>query len=121
MSRTRVMLATAIAALCATAACAGPNVPVSSSVGGSSAPTAPVGAVVTLANVSFGPAVVTIRPGEAVEWKWEDNGIPHNVTFATAHSATMTTGTWYRTFDTRGVYVYRCTLHATMIGTVIVR
>jgi plastocyanin len=121
MSRTRLSLVAVTVALCATAACASPNVPVSSASGGSSTPTAPVAAVVTLAHVSFGPSVVTINAGQAVEWVWADNGIPHNVTFASVHSATQTTGKWYRTFNSPGVYPYRCTIHASMTGAVIVR
>lgn len=121
MSRTRVLLLAATLALAvAAAACAPPNLPVSSSSGGQSDAGRPVAAVVTLVHSSFGPSVVRIHAGETVKWVWEDYGIPHNVTFATVHSATMTTGTFYRTFEVPGVYPYRCTLQAHMVGTVIV-
>jgi plastocyanin len=120
MSRTRAALSAAAVALLG-AACAQPNLPVSSASGATEPPHGSPAAVVTLVHSSFGPSVVTIRPGETVEWVWDDGGIPHNVTFATFHSATITTGTYYHTFVSPGVYPYRSTLDATMVGTVIVR
>jgi len=79
-----------------------------------------VSAVVVLKNVSFNPSVVTISVGQTVEWVWEDNPIPHNVTFDDFASPTQQTGTFFHTFNAPGVYHYRCTIHATMVGTVVV-
>ncbi len=121
MSRTKAMLVGAVLLLLTTAACAQPNLPVSYSSGEPSGPHPNPAAVVTLVNSSFGPGLVTINAGQTVEWVWDDGGIPHNVTFPTFHSATMTSGTFYHTFDTPGVYTYHCTLHANMVGTVVVR
>jgi plastocyanin len=120
-----------------------PNVPVSSARGDSGPNAAPVGAVVTLANVSFAPATVTVSAGQSVEWEWEDGSVPHNVTFTSYqpprstlsgtyrstvvirvpgfHSATQTSGTYYHTFSIPGTYKYRCTIHADMFGQVVVR
>jgi plastocyanin len=80
-----------------------------------------VAATVTLVNVSFAPAVVSIQAGQTVEWKWQDAQTPHNVTFDTFHSATKTTGTYFHTFNTPGVYSYFCSIHINMVGTVVVR
>lgn len=144
MSRIRPLLAVPLVAGFVLAACgSSPNVPLSSATGNSGPSGAPVGAVVTIANVSFAPAKVTISPGQSVEWVWDNDAIPHNVTstsFQPArssaagsnqstiivrvpgfHSATQTTGTYFHTFTVPGVYNYRCTVHATMFGQVIVR
>jgi plastocyanin len=101
-------------------------VPVASACSsGSSAPTTsaahgPVGVVVTLKFVAFAPQNVTVRVGQAVEWKWEDAPVPHNVTFANFHSPTQATGTFFHTFTQPGTYPYRCTIHSDMTGTVVV-
>lgn len=123
MTGRRLTLIAATLALAATAACSSDqNVPVQSSSGsGAASPSGSPAATVTLIHVSFAPATVTIHPGQTVEWKWDDGQIPHNVTFDTFHSATITTGTYFHTFDTPGVYRYRCTIHINMIGTVVVR
>ena len=120
MFRIRLVLVLPLSVLAA--ACSStPNVPYqpggSSSLASASTPPA---AIVTLANVSFAPAVVTINAGQTVEWVWNDAPIPHNVTFATFRSPTKITGTFFHTFDVPGTYRYRCTIHATMFGTVIV-
>jgi plastocyanin len=43
------------------------------------------------------------------------------VTFDTFNSSTKITGTYFHTFNTPGVYSYRCTIHINMVGTVVVR
>jgi plastocyanin len=123
MTGRRLTLIAATLALAVTAACSSDrNEPVQTSSGSDGSPQpGSVAATVTLVHVSFAPAVVTINAGQTVEWKWDDGQIPHNVTFDTFHSATMITGTYFHTFDTPGVYAYRCTIHINMIGTVIVR
>jgi plastocyanin len=111
-------------ALVATAACSSAqNVPVQSASGSSDSPpaTGPVAATVTLIHTSFAPTVVTINAGQTVEWKWDDGQVPHNVTFDTFHSSTKIAGTYFHTFDSPGVYDYRCTIHINMVGTVVVR
>jgi len=125
MTRHRLtMIAAALTLAVATAACSAvQNVPVQSASGSSDSPraTAPVAATVTLVNTSFAPAVVTINAGQTVEWKWNDGQVPHNVTFDTFRSSTKITGTYFHTFDSPGVYPYRCTIHINMAGTVVVR
>lgn len=100
----------------------GGNVPVSTSahLQPTPRPAGAVSAVVVLHYFSFGPAVVRIKPGQTVEWIWEDPGVPHNVTFAGFHSQTKTAGVYYHTFSNPGTYRYRCTLHQTMTGEVVV-
>lgn len=104
----------------AASACAmGGNVPVSKETP-TPRPSGKVKAVVVLQHFSFGPAVVKIKPGQTVEWVWQDPGVPHNVTFAGFHSSTKTAGVYYHTFTQAGTYRYRCTLHYNMRGEIIV-
>ncbi len=120
----RLALMAATCALAATAACSSAqNVPVQSVSGSSDSPpaTGPVAATVTLINTSFAPSVIAIDAGQTVEWKWDDGQVPHNVTFDTFHSSTKIAGTYFHTFNTPGVYNYRCTIHINMVGTVVVR
>lgn len=77
-------------------------------------------AVVELKFVSFLPGRVTIHVGQTVEWKWEDSPVAHNVTFANFSTPTQADGTFFHTFDKAGTYTYRCTVHATMTGEVVV-
>jgi plastocyanin len=117
-------LIAATIALVATAACSSTqNIPVQSASGSSDSPppAGPVAATVTLVHTSFAPSVVTIHPGQTVEWKWDDGQVPHNVTFDGFHSSTKIAGTYFHTFDTPGVYNYRCTIHINMVGMVVVR
>ncbi|MGH9060196.1 MAG: cupredoxin domain-containing protein [Acidimicrobiales bacterium] len=106
-----------------TSACAmGGNVPLAS-LKSKTNPTAPgpVAKVVVLEHFSFGPSLVTINPGQTVEWIWRDPGVPHNVTFANFQSLTKTAGVYFHTFTKPGTYSYRCTLHYDMKATVVVR
>lgn len=124
MNGHRLALIAATVALAATTACSSvQNVPVQTASGSSDSPPpgGPVAATVTLVNTSFAPAVVTIHPGQTVEWKWNDGQVPHNVSFDTFHSSTKIAGTYFHTFDTPGVYPYRCTIHINMVGSVVVR
>jgi plastocyanin len=108
-----------------------PNVPVPSAIGVSmpgqgATPAAVVmigSAPATDANdvVSFVPTSVTIHVGQTVEWKWDDSSVPQNVTFAGFQSATQTTGTYFHTFDSPGVFPYTSTVHFEINGQVVVR
>ncbi len=88
------------------------------------APRAGAGAAartVTLRNIEFHPATVSIRRGESVHWVWRDN-TEHNVTFRAFHSPTQLTGSYTVRFVRTGVYNYHCTIHVSegMRGRVVV-
>ena len=83
-------------------------------------PGPPAAATVQLRDVAFLPGHVTIHVGQTVRWVWDDAPILHNVTFASFHSPTQSTGTWSHTFTTAGTFPYRCTIHFDMNGVVTV-
>ena len=88
--------------------------------GGSSPPAATGnGPVVTLRNLTFDPENVPVKAGETVTWKWGEK-VAHNVTFPSFHSKTTASGPYTHTFSSAGTFSYRCTIHPTMTGKVIV-
>ena len=80
------------------------------------------GRTVTLKNTRFNPSAIIIGRGEAVTWLWRDGRTKHNVTFASTHSRTQTSGSFTVRFSHSGTFNYRCTIHEAegMRGRVIV-
>jgi plastocyanin len=83
---------------------------------------------VTLADIQFQPASVTVKKGGKVTWTNEET-VAHDVTktggpgpdFKSGESGGMAEGdTFTQTFDTPGQVEYVCTVHANMKGTVTV-
>ncbi|WP_354701541.1 hypothetical protein DSM112329_01860 [Paraconexibacter sp. AEG42_29] len=92
--------------------------------GAASTPTA--AAKVTLKNIAFKRAVVTIKVGQRVTWTWQDGQfVSHNIhsvgkpRFAGAPAKTK--GTHTVRFTKKGNYRYTCTLHPGMDGRVVVK
>ena len=82
-------------------------------------------ATVTVTDMSFSPAEVTIEAGETVRWVFDDGGLPHDVSGqdeldGVLQSELLTEGTYEFTFDEPGTYTYDCTPHPMMVGTVVV-
>lgn len=80
---------------------------------------------ITVTDMSYQPAEVTIHPGDTVEWVFDDGGLPHDVSGldemeGVLQSDLMTEGTFTFTFDEAGTYTYTCTPHPMMLGTVVV-
>ena len=80
---------------------------------------------VTIDNFAFSPATVTVNVGDTVTWtNAEGGGIPHT---ATSDTGAFDTGSIADgasaaiTFSTAGTFPYHCTIHPTMLGTVIVQ
>jgi plastocyanin len=89
-------------------------------------PVAPATATVeasATANV-FTPTTTTVKPGGVVTWTF--GARRHNVAFVASPGApenipNLLNDQASRTFTTPGTYAYVCTLHAGMVGTVIVK
>jgi plastocyanin len=87
-----------------------------------SAPAA-TGTAVTIANMAFSPATVTIPLGTTVTWTNTDP-VAHTVTAAggTFNSGHLNPGqTFTHTFNTAGTFDYQCTYHPYMKGTIVVQ
>ncbi len=83
-------------------------------------PSVAAGPTVSVANMRFTPATLTTALGSTVTWTFPD---------AMAHTTTSLQGFWdsgarsggatfAHTFGSAGSYIYRCTIHPTMRGTV---
>jgi hypothetical protein len=67
---------------------------------------------------TFNPKTVETRAGDTVIWR-NAGTLEHSVTADTFDAGLLKAGaTWSRTFDSPGVYAYRCTPHPWMKGTV---
>lgn len=69
---------------------------------------------------SFGPRTATVKRGGTVTWRWKGKR-NHDVVGKGFRSKIMKTGTFKRTFSSKGTFSYVCTLHRGMEGTVRVK
>jgi plastocyanin len=95
-------------------------------VAGPSPSRAPARATVTLKDIAFNPAKVTIRRGGSVTFRWADGDSPHNVTPARRgprfrRLATRKSGSAVVRLTRRGTYRFTCTIHPGMAGRIVVR
>jgi plastocyanin len=90
--------------------------------GGSAEDQAPVSGVteVKLQNLQFKPPVIKVPVGTKVTWAFDDGSVPHNVVGPGFKSKTTDSGTFEHTFTSAGTFDYRCELHTTMKGKVVV-
>lgn len=77
---------------------------------------------VWIRSMAFTPSTITVTTGTTVTWTNQDM-VVHNVVSSPAlfNSGSMANGaTFSYKFSTSGTYSYSCTLHPSMVGTVIV-
>ena len=77
------------------------------------------GREIAMRNLQFAPRDATVRVGERVTWRNEEEA-PHNVVATGAgmrSDVIRSEGTYARTLDRPGVINYVCTLHPGMRGT----
>ena len=136
------LLATAIVLVAALTACGG-----SSDTTYNSGPTTNPGTTnpggstgtstnsVVISDQTYNPGTVNVSVGTAVTWQWKDcpsdgyggyaTCVSHNITFddgSNIASATQSSGTFSRTFNTAGTYMYHCAIHGSaMSGQVTVK
>ena len=78
--------------------------------------------VVTIENMRFEPATLTVKKGERVTWVNKDL-FPHTATAEAREfdsGAISANGSWTFQTRTRGTFGYRCVLHPTMTGSLVV-
>lgn len=96
-----------------------------SDTAGSTVPGGPPGKnTVILRDIAFKPDKLTVKRGDTVTWRFEDQGIAHDVVAEddSFKSDVKDAGTFRHTFDAVGSHPYLCSLHPTqMKGTVVVR
>jgi plastocyanin len=71
-------------------------------------------------DVQFTPAAVQVKRGTTVVWHLEDKAVSHDVRGDGFSSPVQEQGTFSHRFDRTGTFSYRCSLHAGMIGRVVV-
>jgi plastocyanin len=118
---TAISLLTLLASGCGQQQASSPPTSTSSSSSANGASSA----VVSVKNLAFTPASVTIPVSGVVVWRFEDGGVPHTVTadansFGSAPNG-LISGTFQHAFEKAGTYDYHCDFHPTMKGTVTVR
>lgn len=79
------------------------------------------GVAVSIRNFAFNPAVVDISKGAKVTWTNEDSA-PHTVTSeGSFDSGTLSKGQSFSyVFDKAGTFSYKCSVHPSMSGKVVV-
>ena len=69
---------------------------------------------------AFNPTPLNISVGATVTWTNHD-GVPNTVTSSGFDSGDLPSAPTFRhTFDKAGTFLYRCTIHPSMVGTVLV-
>lgn len=79
---------------------------------------------VSIQDLAFNPSTITVSAGTTITWTNND-GVEHTVTSTDGPApfdcpSLMSGGTVQFTFDTPGTYTYRCNIHPTMTGTIVV-
>lgn len=83
----------------------------------------PETATILVKNLMFMPASLTVKAGSTVTWANEDNE-PHTVVSDTGlfRSAAMDTDESFSfKFDMPGTYHFICSIHPSMVGTIVVQ
>jgi amicyanin len=117
--RLAVTLAVVLAAV-ALAACGGSQGSAPSGAGGAQT------AKISMKNLAFNPAQLTIKAGTTVVWT-NDEDVPHTVKASAGSGVQFESGTLNKgqsfqfTFTKPGTYPYECTLHPDMKGTITVQ
>jgi plastocyanin len=78
---------------------------------------------VSISNFKFGPEAITVKVGASVTWTNTDDEA-HTVFFSYDGSRSPilvnSANVYSKTFSTPGTFVYHCTIHPFMTGTVVV-
>jgi plastocyanin len=94
----------------------------SPSAGGSGGTGGPGTNAVTISGMTFSPATITVAVNSAITWTNKD-AITHTVTSDSGafDSGNIAPGsTFTHTFTATGTFAYHCSIHPTMVATVVV-
>lgn len=85
------------------------------------APVAAASAVATVSIVDYdySPKTIDVKAGGTVTWTNKD-GVTHTVTFADEDIKIKSGETFTKTYPAAGTFEYKCGIHPTMFGTVVV-
>ena len=86
-------------------------------------PTPPAPGTISIVNMTFTPASITVTPGTTVTWNNNDN-MTHTVTADdnSFNSGNIGTGASFaKTFSVAGTFTYHCSIHPSMTGKVVVK
>jgi hypothetical protein len=92
--------------------------------GGGGGGNCPAGAVCFLSS-SFTPPSLSVTPGTTVSFM-NNSGVTHTLVFddpapvGVANIGSNNSGTFTRTFNDRGTFAFHCTIHAGMVGEIVV-
>lgn len=118
--RTRLLAAAVL--ILAGAGCGAPAPAAPASQAVNAAPAAVGSDAVSIVGFAFEPATITVKTGETVTWTNQASA-DHTVVAddGSFQSGDLATGaTFTHTFDAPGTYAYRCGIHPSMHGTVVV-
>jgi plastocyanin len=73
---------------------------------------------VTIQDMAYTPATLTVGVGATVTWVWQDGAIAHDVKGDGFKSKVISEGTLSHRFTEPGTYTNPCTLHLNMTGTI---
>lgn len=126
MLKTRLLMCMGLAAV-SLAACGGAETP--SSSGGSTVGVAggnlgaPAVKIAATGQLAFDPVMQTAHVGDIVQWS-NTGSVEHTITFdsqsALSDPSLQPGGTWEVKFTTAGTYTYHCSIHPSMVGTIVV-
>jgi len=119
----------ALAAALVVGACGGSSgssstAPGNGNPGGGGPPPAPAQTnQVAVGDDFFSPSAIQVPVGTTVTWTWAASASAHNVSFTDGQLSGDKVGgaTYQRTFGTAGTFSYVCTLHGSMVGSVLVQ
>jgi plastocyanin len=122
----RALLAVGLTLTLGLAACGGASTPSPAAVSvGVAGVNLGAGTVMISATsqLTFDPAMQTARVGDIVQWN-NTSSVMHTITFDTEPTLSDPTlqpgSTWTVKFTTAGTYHYHCSIHAGMVGTIVV-
>lgn len=89
-------------------------------------PTSPAAPIetnaISVSDNTFTPADIKVAPNTLVTWTWVQGASAHNVTISDGSGSGDQSSNYVfsKNFPTAGTFTYRCTIHPSMTGSVLV-